>query len=142
MVQRVKKAAKPKPALLQSVKDLVTVRKTIREMQEREKTVKARLVDTITEEGEADDGGSLWLDLPEPVDGKSSVKYERRVSRGLNVDKAEAWLDGKGMLEECQTTITVLDEEKLLAAHYAGKISEKELDKLYNENESWALKVV
>jgi hypothetical protein len=135
-------AASGRDSLLQSVKDLVTVRKTIREMQEREKVVKARVVDAVQEMGEPDDNGSLWLDLDAPVDGKSSVKYERRVSRGLDVNKAEGWLDGKGLLEECQTTITVLDEEKLLAAHYAGKISEKELDKLYTENESWALKVV
>ena len=92
----------------------------------------------VTKSGYKDDHGSLWLDLPEgaPI---GHVKYERRVTKSLDDEAAEKFLKKKKLYDQCLTTLTVLDEQKLLALFYEDKITEDELDALYGESESFAM---
>lgn len=115
-----------------------------------EKRIKTRLtkmrdqlVDIVKSQGSPDDKGHLWVELSEDTEqGSSSIKYERRASQVFDIDKAEEFLENKGLLGECQVTITVLDESKVLRLFQEDKLTEEEIDSLYKVSESWALKIV
>ena len=96
-------------------------------------------------DGEEDENGHFWLDLPEHVqDSKGNltnrVKMQRNASEHLrNEAEVEAILEDLGLLEACLTTITVLDEEKIINLHAAGDISEAHLARMYEEKVTWSL---
>lgn len=125
--------------LVRLVTDYVEAKRTADTVAKRFNDLKARLAEYVDENGEVDDKGNLWVELPDnsPV---GSLKREKRVSRFLDEDATEEFLKKKRLYKDCTSTITVLDEEKILAAHYAGKISEEELDALYAEKITWAFK--
>ena len=127
--------------LVRLVTDFVSAKRTKADIDKRFNSLKTRLSEYVDENGDADENGHLWVELPanSPI---SSLKREKRVQRILDEDAAEALLKKKRIYKDCTTTITVLDEEKILAAHYQGKISEEELDTLYSENVTWAFKAV
>ena len=121
------------------------------EAKELQKTAKKRydklreaIVDFLQSNGSPDSDGHLWFDLPEEVFGKERLKYEKRTpSPSLDETKAEKLLKRRDLLEECQTTITVLDESKILKLYHEGRLSEKDLDSIYSASDpTWALKVV
>lgn len=68
----------------------------------------------------------------------TAILRQRRVSQVLDEEATMALLKKKKLLESCTRTITVLDEDAVLAANYEGKISDAELSALYSENESFA----
>lgn len=119
-----------------------TVKKEKEAAQKRQDTLRLRLVSIVEQFGEADDYGHVFLDLDEEVDGLSGFKWERRVSRPLDEDEAEAILKKRRLLSACQTTITVLDESKIEALMYEGKITDEEYAKMFPEKETRALQPV
>ena len=68
----------------------------------------------------------------------NGVQRQRRVNQVLDQDAAMKLLKRKKLVKECTETITVLSEDKLLAANYEGKITDEELQALYGELESFA----
>lgn len=104
----------------------------------------------------------LDLDEPVTApDGKTYValKNTKRVSQTLNEAKAEALLKAKGLTDECTNLLIrvtdhakavaalqkaglldaeglvidkVLDEEAILAAHYTGKLTQDEVDGIFD----------
>ena len=68
---------------------------------------------------------------------------ERKSSRGLNTVAAEQLLRDKGLLESCTsvTTTYVFDEEKIIEAYEANKISASELDSIFSDKVYYATKV-
>ena len=69
--------------------------------------------------------------VPKKVVG---IERRERVSNRLDEDKVLKLLEKKGLTQECTQTITVVDEDALVAANYAGKITDKELAALYEEH--------
>lgn len=130
-------AASP-AAIVQTVIDFNEVKKTEKTLGTRKAELKQRILGFLEKGGYKDDHGSIWLDLPEgaPV---AHVKNERRVSKNFDDSKAEPFLKKRKLYDQCTTTITVLDEQKVLALFYEDKITEKELDALYTESETFAL---
>ena len=91
------------------------------------------------------------LDLPEPIPFRSStrtasgtnkrivgIERRKRTSNVLDEDKALALLARKKLTEECTTTVVVVDEDAILAANYAGTITDQELAALYSERTTFA----
>lgn len=109
---------------------------------ERQKTLRDRLAELVEQFGDTDSDGHIFLDLPREIDGFGSLKWEKRVSRSLDADKAEDMLKGKRLLKSCQTTITVLDESKIEALVFQGKITTEEWDEIFPAKEIRALKPV
>ena len=124
-----------------------------RSMRERsayhEDQLKKTLMTTLAETGVPE--GSRWtLPLDEPLTfveykaGKPKekkiigIERRERVGNVLDHDKTMALIKKKGLLEECTTQVTVLNEDAVLAANYGGKISDKELAALYEENKTYA----
>jgi hypothetical protein len=70
-----------------------------------------------------------------PVE-KKVVGIERResVTSTLDQDKALVLLARKKLLDTCTQTVVVVDEDAILAANYAGTITDKELAALYEQS--------
>lgn len=73
----------------------------------------------------------------------TEVIRTRKVSRTLNSVAAEALLEEKGLTDSCMIQVVSweIDEEKLVEAYHAGKITAEELDGIFSENISWATSV-
>lgn len=126
-------------SLRQWVADLVTAKAQQKFFKSRQDTVTKRLKAYVEEHGYTDDQGHIWLDLEEPVEGTVALQMQRKVSQGVNEDKAEAILKAKGIYDDCTETVTVLDQDAILAAHYAGKLSEDEIDAMFPKTVNYAL---
>jgi hypothetical protein len=124
------------------VEQFLALEAQMAEFDKRKKEIRLRLVDAIEQFGEADDKGHIFLDLPDEVRGVAGLKWERRVSRNLDADKAEKVLDKQGLLADAQTTITVLDESKIEALFYEDKITKRQYDSMFPETETRALQKV
>lgn len=73
--------------------------------------------------------------VPKKITG---IERRERVSNRLDEDRALKLLARKGLTEECTQTIVAVDEDAILAANYAGKITDKELAALYEESSTFA----
>lgn len=86
------------------------------------------------------ENGSLFYDFPDPIsDGKdtySGMELRRSVSTIFVEDEAEKILKRKGVYEEALTP--VIDQDKIYRLVQEGKITEKDLDKMFAEKESFA----
>ena len=109
------------------------------EADRRAKDQRDALNEYVAKRGIEDDKGNVWME----ADGVGRLKRERRVSNVFDADFAEEWLKEHGgdLWDDCTTTITVIDEDVLLAKIYEGLIPEDVVDKLYTERETWAVKV-
>lgn len=133
-------AAEPDTQTLrQWASELIGVKKTVKDLTARQKKITDRIKAVVQEEGYVDDQGHVWVDFDEPVDGVVALQMQRKVSKPLNEDKAEAILRKVGIYDECTTTVVVLDQDAIMAAHYAGKISEDEIDAMFPPSVSYAL---
>jgi hypothetical protein len=65
---------------------------------------------------------------------------QKNTSEFLKSDpEVEEVLEKLGVLDQCLTTITVIDEDKILRLAAAGDISEDDLAKMYGETITWSL---
>lgn len=117
--------------------------------------LKAALLATIGEQADPpDEDGHQWLELPEPIQshtttGKGERREEtvtgfqrqKRSTRFLDHEKAEAWLKKHKLWQECTTTVTVheIDEQALWLLVMDEKFSREDIDALYGENVTYAL---
>lgn len=129
-----------------------------RSLQERasreEGKTKAQLMEILSESGELQEGGHrvIHLDNPlpftsykkaEPEEKKiSGIQRKRRVTTSLNEERVMKLLARLKLTEECTTTVTVVDEDAVLAANYNGKISDVQLAGCYDESENFAFYLV
>lgn len=108
------------------------------DVQEHRKAI----MDELEASGEVDSKGNQWMHFPDdPIEGRiKGIKRERRVSRRLDEEKAREFLEAKGLLKECEETIVVLSEERLLALNFGAKakITDAELEDLYVVQETYA----
>lgn len=126
-------------AVRQWASELIGVKKTIKDLTGRQKKITDRIKAVVQDDGYVDDQGHIWLDFDEPVDGVVALQMQRKVSKNLNEDKAKAILEKAGLYEDCTTTVVVLDQDAIMAAHYAGKLSEDEVDAMFPVSVSYAL---
>jgi hypothetical protein len=124
------------------IKQYLQFRKGREGLQKNEDHVKKSLMESLTYEVEADEKGNSFIYLPEPMDGVEAVKRERRVSQILDEDAALELIKKYGLEEDCLETITVLNEDGLLAANFAGVIADDEIAALYSEKETYAFILV
>ena len=119
--------------------ELVGVKRTVKDLTARQKKITDRIKAFVQDRGYVDDQGHIWFDLEEPVEGVVALQMQRKVSKPLNEDKAEAILRKAGLYEECTTTVVVLDQDAIMAAHYEGKLSEDDIDAMFPPSVSYAL---
>lgn len=84
--------------------------------------------------------GSYFYDLPETVSVKGKnyrgMELRRAVSTLFNEEKAEEIVKEKDLWEEA--TVRVIDQEAINRLVAEGKITEKELDAMFEDKESFS----
>jgi hypothetical protein len=126
-----------------------------RSMRERssfhENAIKAKLMEILATVGvpDGEEGEHRLLRLEEPLEfttykaGKAKVttiaaiqRQTRKGSMTLNEDRTLAYLaKHKTLLASCTTTVTVINEDAILAANFEGTISDDDLKALYDESD-------
>ncbi len=107
------------------------------EIAARVKKQRDQIVDYLVKNGIEDEKGNVRIDVGE----LGIAKRERRVSNVFDSEFAEAYLKKHKLWVDCTETITVIDEDKVLARIYDGTIPEEVGDEMYTEKESFALKI-
>lgn len=120
-------------------KEYAFTKQQIEYWEKQQKDLKAKLFDRLDAEGEPDSKGNIVIELPEEVDGFVAVTKQRRVSRKINEEAADAIIAEKGLEDTLYKTIRVVDEDALMAALYNDELTEAEIDEMYPENVVWAL---
>lgn len=116
---------------------------------------KGILMGVLAEAGILQEGGHRIIMLDEPVTHQhyttphkpseqkvTGIERKRRVKQSLNEDRTLALLEAKGLLDQCTTTIRVIEEDQVLAANFGKQITDAELKALYDEDESFAFYLI
>ncbi len=108
-------------------------------LEKEQKELRALLFENLDEVGQEDDKGNIIIELPEEVEGYSSVVKQRRVSRKIDEALAEDVITRHGLEDTLYKTIRVVDEDALMAALYEDVLTEEEIDEMYPQSITWAL---
>lgn len=104
------------------------------------------LMATIQASGDRDERGNFYLALPVPITvgdkEYNSIKREARTTTTLNEDAAIALARNKGLENELIVQEPHIDLDALYAAWQRGKITEEELDGLFEKKTTYAFKSV
>ena len=123
---------------MEAVRKYATFDSQIKTLTKARDSTKASLKALVEKEGYLDDKGHRLLDLPEVANGISALQLQRRVSRNLDPEIAEELLIGSGLWDQCIEHVPVLNEDKVMALHYEGKITEEQIDLMYPTRETYA----
>lgn len=123
-------------------REYIYVKKQLDYLTTKQKELRDQLFAHLDEEGDVDSKGSLTIDLAAEVEGFVAIKKERRVSRKIDEEVAEVVIAKNGLENTLYKTIRVIDEDALMAALYSGDLTEAEVDAMYPEIVTWALKTV
>lgn len=121
------------------VRENVLLKARVDELSSMQSSVKKDLKSALEELGVEDDRGHVVIELGEDVSGVSKVMHQRRVSKNLDIDVAEALLKEKDLYDRCVTMVPVLNEDEVMAAYYEGTITEEDVDKMFPAKVTWAL---
>jgi hypothetical protein len=108
-------------------------------LEKEQKALRALLFENLDEIGEEDDKGNVVIELPEEVEGYSSVVKQRRVARKIDETRAEEIITEHGLEDVLYKTVRVVDEDALMAALYEDVLTEEEVDEMYPQSITWAL---
>jgi hypothetical protein len=121
------------------VREYLMVKKSMEQLEARQKELREKLFAKIDNEGLPDDKGNIQLELDSEVEGVTRLEKQRRVTRKIDEEMAEQILTANELTETVYKTVRVVDEDALMAAFYEDKISEAELDAMFPPRTVWAL---
>ena len=125
--------------LATQVREYLQVKASMDLLETRQKALRETLFQQIDSNGEFDDKGNVFLELGGEVDGVVRLEKQKRVTRKLDADTAESILATNGLEDEVYEVVRVVNEDKLMAAFYEGKLTEDELERIYPAKVVWAL---
>ena len=133
-------AAEPTPeeTLLQRVRTFVRLKTTIKSLTTDAESIKKDLSAIVDTDGEEDEDGSRWLNLPTEFDGFSSLKRERRVTRKIDIEAAETLLREKGLYDRCVEQRPVLNEDEVMACFAEDLLSDEDFDMIFPSTITYA----
>lgn len=139
--------AAPRPTgIAAKLAQWATIRAEIDALTARANHLRDELSQIVDTQGEPDDKGHIYLQLPAPITvGEKtygSIKRERRVSTVFKEDEAEEALLAKGLLARAQETITVLSQDAIYLLNQEGLLSDEEIDSFFGKKVSFAFKPV
>lgn len=132
----------PDPSLEEirkEVQQYVFLKEEVTAIEARVGTLRKRILAVVQEIGETNEKGSLVLPINDPVSNTANVVKQRRVSKAFDEDTANDLLKEKGLFESVTKTITVLDQDAVMAAYYDGKLTDEDIESMFPEKVSWAL---
>jgi arginyl-tRNA synthetase len=121
------------------VKEYLQVKKTLDEMESRQKELREKLFAALDAEGLEDDKGNIQLELGEDINGIVRIEKQRRVSRKIDELKADDIIESNGLGDTVYVMTRTIDEDALRGAFDEGRITEDELDEMFPPKVTWAL---
>lgn len=128
--------------VMSQAKEYIYVKNQLDYLTEKSKVLRNQLFDHLDQEGEYDSKGNILIELDSEIDGVTAIKKERRVSRKVDEIAAEMIIAEKNLEDKLYKTIRVIDEDALMAALYSDDLTEEEIDRMYPEIVTWALKTL
>lgn len=138
---RVAKAARTvttENPLVTKFREFISLKSRIDSLTKEQSSLKEDLNNYVIENGEEDERGHVSVPLPVEVDGYTSIKRQRRVSQGLDMDTAILILTKKGLAERCIKAVPMVQEDEVMAALYEGKLTEQDVDAMFPKKITWA----
>ena len=126
-------------SFINRAKEYAFIKSQMEYLEKQQKELREHLFEYADLNGEVDDKGNIILELPDDVEGYSSVIKQKRVTRKVDEFVAEEIITEKGMEETLYKTIRVVDEDALMAALYNDELTEDEIDRMYPQKITWAL---
>jgi hypothetical protein len=117
----------------------VTLKDEAEAITERVTTIKKRLTAYIEDLGEPNEKGSIVLPVEDERTNTRAIVKQRRVSKQFDENTANDLLKSKGLFDTCTTTVTMLDQDAVMAAYYEGKLTDSDIDTMFPEKITWAL---
>jgi hypothetical protein len=118
--------------------EFIYLKGQIDDLTKRQSVIKAVLSELVENEGEVDDKGHVWFELPQEIDGYVSMQRQKRISQKLDADAAEELLRQKQLYDRCFRMMPVLDEDEVMACLYEGLLTEDEIDAMFPKSITWA----
>lgn len=100
-------------------------------LERREGEIKKELNAAVEQFGWKDDQNHEYLNFPEPIAGFEGLKRTCRKYPTLNREAAMKILKRKGLLEDCTVTVVEVNEDAVRAAHFDGKLTQKDIDAMF-----------
>ena len=125
--------------LATQVREYLQVKSSVDMLEKRQKDLRESLFAHIDADGEFDDKGNVFLELGAEVDGVVRIEKQKRVTRKIDESTAEQILANNNLEEDVYEVVRVINEDKLMAAFYEGKLTEDELERIYPAKVVWAL---
>ena len=128
--------------------EYLETKKAADDFETRRKSLREIILGRIRQYGDKDQDGNVWLPALDHL-----LKAERRSSKKFDAEAAEKWLKENGWWDEAKVTVPeqvipahdTIDEDALSAFIYRkrddGSVPNDIPDEVYNETESFALKV-
>jgi hypothetical protein len=129
-------------SLESQVSEYAKLKASIEIMESRSKEIRTKLFSQLDLEGLEDDKGNIILELPAVIDGIARIEKQRRATRKLDEDVAEAIIEQTGLQDMVYEMKRVINEDALMAAYYEGILSEEQLDEMFPTTVVWALRTV
>ena len=121
-------------SLTNEAKQFIALKEQIKFLTERQTEIKKRLQTALQEDGETDGRGHVFIELDEGI----KITNQRRESRNLDENVAEALLKQKGVYDECVKMIPVIQEDAVMAAVYKGQLTEGDIDAMFPTKVTYA----
>jgi hypothetical protein len=140
VVTKVKKASAFNP--VEIFVQHLSLKKDASTITTRSEALKKRLKEWLPSASDAytNEQGSVFYDLPETVNvggqDYKGMELRRAVSSVFDEDEATKILKRKGVYDQALTP--VLDQDKIYRLVQEGKITESDLDKMFEQRESFA----
>jgi hypothetical protein len=124
-----------------NLRQYLSLKKEVEVLTKRQDELKSRLKSTVESAGETDDRGHVTLKVDDEITGEVTLTQQRRVSKTLDMDIAEALLKERGIYDKCVKMIPVLQEDALMSCVYTDELSEADIDKMFPSKISYAFLV-
>lgn len=125
-----------------AVEQYLQFRRGRERFQKNEDLLKKDLMLFLAANGDQDGKGGATYRMEDPIDEVVGIKRERRVTQMIDEDAAMALVTKYGLEDSCLETVTVLNEDGLLAANFAGVVPDEEIKALYSEKETFAFVLI
>lgn len=123
----------------EEVRQYILLKDEVEFLNQRQTEIKKRVVESLLEVGEEDNRGHIVAELNDEKFGRTTVVHQKRISKSLDMDKAESILNAKGIKERCIKLVPTINEDEIMAAYYEGLITEEEVDEMFPAKVSYAL---
>jgi hypothetical protein len=147
--RRIKRRPKLPDNLGTVIREYLLNRSTRERSAFHENKLKAGLMEVLETVGTLDEeSGHRTITLDEPISyvsykGEHGVektvtglrRQQRKGSMTLNEERTHEYLVKHKLFKQCTTTITVINEDAVLAANFEGTISDEDLKALYDEGD-------